>query len=104
MLLYLPYTSPGDDSPLDEESPHSDDDERQIPAEKISHIINFQITYLSFTLTNIVTLCVIRQVLPDASDQQAGYRVHRTGDVRMEHVSTTVLGLLPRRRLLPQAI
>lgn len=44
------------------------------------------------------------QVLLDAFDQQRRDGVHGSGDVRLEHVPREVLGLLPRRRLLQEAV
>lgn len=44
------------------------------------------------------------QVFPDAPDQQTGHGVHRPGNVRVEHVPATVLGLFPRGRLFPQTV
>jgi len=44
------------------------------------------------------------QVFPDAPDQQAGHGVHGPGDVRLGAVPAALLGLLPRRRLLPQTV
>lgn len=44
------------------------------------------------------------QVLLDAFDQQTGHGIHWSRDLCMEHVPTTLLGLLPRRRLFPQTV
>lgn len=47
---------------------------------------------------------VFFKVFPYASDQQTGYRIHGAGDVRLEYVPTKMLGLLPRGRLLQEAV
>ena len=44
------------------------------------------------------------QVFPDASHQQRRDGVHGAGDVRVEHVPAALLGLLPRGRLLQEAV
>merc|ERR1712062_620348 len=43
-------------------------------------------------------------LLPDVPHQQGRERLHRAGDVRVEHVPGEVLGLLPCRRLFQEAV
>lgn len=43
------------------------------------------------------------QVFPDAPYQQTRHGIHRSGDLRLEHVPATLLGLFPCGRLLQEA-
>lgn len=61
-------------------------------------------TYKIITFKFLYWIILWWQVLPDASYQQTRHRVHWSRDVRMEHVSTKVLGLLPCWWLLQKAV
>lgn len=58
------------------------------------HMCNLmQSTKGSHNISNAVCL----QVFPDASDQQRRDRIHRSGNVRLETVSGTMLGVFSGR-------